>query len=158
MKLIRAQRESDWPLPLIWLHCSFLLNTTTIQRMEAMPDEVPKQFIHREHTKHNTDGISNGIWSDMAIETTYMRYGHCQAVIIGVTLKHGHTVCTYATVWCQILMRRQIERSLYRPCTRKRCLIESYQTDRSNWLSMTQGRGSPQPSEIHLSTKKALST
>ena len=32
-------------------------------------------------------GLWNGIWSDMSIETTFMRYGHDKQGIIGVTLK-----------------------------------------------------------------------
>ena len=32
-------------------------------------------------------GVWNGIWSDMFIETTFMRYGHGKRGIIGVTLK-----------------------------------------------------------------------
>ena len=36
---------------------------------------------------HHNAGIYNGIWSDMAIETTFMRYGHSQGGIIGITLK-----------------------------------------------------------------------
>ena len=32
-------------------------------------------------------GLWNGIWTDMFIETTFMRYGHGKRGIIGVTLK-----------------------------------------------------------------------
>ena len=32
-------------------------------------------------------GVFNGIWSDMYIETTFMRYGHGKRGIIGITLK-----------------------------------------------------------------------
>ena len=34
---------------------------------------------------HNAS-LFNGIWSDVAIETTFMRYGHGQSGIIGITL------------------------------------------------------------------------
>jgi len=36
---------------------------------------------------HHIPGVFNSIWSDMAIETTFMRYGHSRQGIIGVTLK-----------------------------------------------------------------------
>ena len=36
---------------------------------------------------HHNHGVFNGIWSDMAIETTYMRYGHGQSGIICLTLR-----------------------------------------------------------------------
>ena len=36
---------------------------------------------------HHIPGLWNGIWSDMYIETTFMRYGYGKRGIIGVTLK-----------------------------------------------------------------------
>ena len=33
------------------------------------------------------DSLWNGIWSDMFIESTFMRHGHGRAGIIGITLK-----------------------------------------------------------------------
>ena len=38
-----------------------------------------------QHAVHIKDGIFNGIWSDMAIETTYMKVGKVPAGVIGVT-------------------------------------------------------------------------
>ena len=35
---------------------------------------------------HHTDGLWNGIWSDLFIESTYMRYGYGPSGIIGATL------------------------------------------------------------------------
>ena len=40
-----------------------------------------------EHVMHHVPGLWNGIWSDMFIETTFMRYGHGPRGIIGITLK-----------------------------------------------------------------------
>ena len=39
------------------------------------------------HTMHHKPGTFNGIWLDMAIETTYIRYGHEHSGIIGLTMK-----------------------------------------------------------------------
>ena len=36
---------------------------------------------------HHNPGIFNGIWSDMAIETIFMRYGHGRSGITWLTLK-----------------------------------------------------------------------
>ena len=44
---------------------------------------------------HHNAGLFNGIWSDMAIETTFVRYGHGQSGIIGITLK-PETLKTWA--------------------------------------------------------------
>ena len=53
----------------------------------ALPDNVRQHFMNGEHTMHHNPGVFNGIWSDMAIETTYMRYGHGKSGIIGITLR-----------------------------------------------------------------------
>ena len=36
---------------------------------------------------HHQSGIHNGLWTDMAIETTYMRYAHNHIWIIGIALE-----------------------------------------------------------------------
>ena len=63
--------------------------------MEGLPIEVCKHFMAREHTMHHTSGLFNGIWTDMAIETTFMRYGHGCRGIVGITLKQ-ETLETWA--------------------------------------------------------------
>ena len=40
-----------------------------------MPDKLQDQLMKGQHTIHHKPGIFNDIWSDMAIETAYMRYG-----------------------------------------------------------------------------------
>ena len=62
-----------------------------------------------EHVMHHFPGLWNGIWSDMYIETTFMRYGHEKSGIIGVTLK-PETM----EVWC---LSSKLEQDLV-------CLIE----------------------------------
>ena len=52
-----------------------------------MPDKLQDQFMKGHHTMLHKPGIFNGIWSDMAIETTYMRYGHDHSGIIDLTMK-----------------------------------------------------------------------
>ena len=63
--------------------------------MEKLPLDLMSKFIKNEHapkgvhggqhTVHIRDGLFNGIWSDMAIETTYMKVGKGPAGILGVT-------------------------------------------------------------------------
>ena len=63
--------------------------------MQAMPEEVRAPFMKGQHTMHHNAGIFNGIWTDMAIETTIMRYSHGQNGIIGITLQR-ETVKTWS--------------------------------------------------------------
>ncbi|KAK5899937.1 hypothetical protein CesoFtcFv8_009360 [Champsocephalus esox] len=60
-----------------------------------MPEEVHEHFMKGQHTMHHRSGLFNGIWSDMAIATTFMRYGHGQNGIIGITLR-PETLKTWA--------------------------------------------------------------
>ena len=46
--------------------------------MEQLPDDVHLHFMKGKHTTHHNAGMFNGIWTDMAIGTIYMRYGHGQ--------------------------------------------------------------------------------
>ena len=43
--------------------------------MEKLPKELLDAFMKGQHAMHHNAGIWNGIWSDMFIETTFMRYG-----------------------------------------------------------------------------------
>ena len=51
--------------------------------MEALPDDVRSHFMKGEHTVQLLDNVWSGIWSDMAIEMSYMRFGKGSAGIIG---------------------------------------------------------------------------
>lgn len=107
LRYIRAEREGDW---LLHLNCVEAMvpyffaaghqnyaryGLYYLRSMESMPDSVKKHFLQGEHVVHLSEGIYNGIWSDMAIESTLMRYGHGPGGIIGVTLK-PETVRTWA--------------------------------------------------------------
>ena len=66
-----------------------------IRSMAAMPGDVRQHLMNEEHTMHHNPGLFNGIWSDMAIKTTFIRYTHGQSGIIGITLR-PETVKTWA--------------------------------------------------------------
>ena len=101
MAFVRAEREADWLLHLWsvqkmlpyffaaghWNYASYGL--FYLHSMERLPHEIKEHFINGEHVMHHNDGFWNGIWSDMYIETTFMRYGHGPQGIIGNTLKQS---------------------------------------------------------------------
>lgn len=56
-----------------------------LRMMESLPSSLVNKFMQGEHIVHLKDGYFNGLWSDMAIEMTYMNVGKGQDGIIGVT-------------------------------------------------------------------------
>ena len=48
-----------------------------------------------EHVTRHQRGIWNGMWTDMYIETTFMRYGHGPGGIVGITL-NKNALCRWA--------------------------------------------------------------
>ena len=55
-------------------------------RMLGLPEEVTKKFKKGLHVVRNSPGFFNGIWSDMLIETTYMKFGSSPGRLVGITL------------------------------------------------------------------------
>ena len=96
---VRAEREADWLLHLFavqqMLPYFFAASHNYYARyglyylrsMEKLPEEVLKEFLQGHHVMRHKTGIWNSIWSDMFIETTFMRYSHGPGGIIGITLK-----------------------------------------------------------------------
>ena len=56
-----------------------------LRSMESLPDEVLTRFMKGEHVMRHQAGYWNDIWSDMSIETTFMRYGKGPGGVIGLT-------------------------------------------------------------------------
>ncbi|KAJ8875555.1 hypothetical protein PR048_023450 [Dryococelus australis] len=57
-----------------------------------------------QHVMRHNPSVRNGIWCDMYIETTFMRYGHGKVGIIGISLK-PETLKTWALslhISCQL--------------------------------------------------------
>ena len=50
--------------------------------MEKMPHNLLKKFMNGEHIIRIKEGLFNGIWSDMAIESTYMKVGKGKMIIL----------------------------------------------------------------------------
>jgi hypothetical protein len=59
--------------------------------MESLPDNVRGHFMDGQHVMRHVACI----WSDMFIDTTFMRYGHGQGGIIEITIK-SETLKTWA--------------------------------------------------------------
>ena len=55
----------------------------------VFPSNFYGHFRNGGHTMHKSAGFYKGIWSDMSIETSDMRYSHSRRGIIGLTLKQG---------------------------------------------------------------------
>jgi len=99
MMFVRAEREGDWLLHLDAFkkmipyffaaqHIHYArYSMCYIRSMETLPEQVLSRFMKGEHVMRHQHGLWNGMWSDMFIETTFMRYGHAPAGIIGITLK-----------------------------------------------------------------------
>lgn len=94
MEYVCAEREADFPLHhsavtemmLPFFNAKYLnyarYELYYLRSIESMNDEVRNQFIKGEHTFHHQEGFLNRIWSEMGIETTYLRYGtSCQGLI-----------------------------------------------------------------------------
>ena len=87
MFFVRAEREAEWPLHLFAVkemipyffaaghHHYARYALYYLRDMEKLPEDVLKCFMKGEHVMRHREGLWNGIWSDMFIETTFMRYG-----------------------------------------------------------------------------------
>jgi hypothetical protein len=106
MKFVRAEREAD-----LLLHheafremipyCMSIMRygMCYLRSIKVLPGEVLVCFMKGEHVMRHQCGLWNGFWSDMFIETTFMRYDHCPGGVIGITLKPETEVCTPVVVW-----------------------------------------------------------
>ena len=53
--------------------------------IEKLPNALVYPFMRGEHVVYLQEGWWNGIWSDMSIESTYMKMGNGPSGIIGIT-------------------------------------------------------------------------
>ena len=110
---IRAEREGEFGLHLYVCqkmlpyffasgHWNYARDAIVYLRsMESLPKTIFDKFMNGEHVVRLQDGLFNGIWSDMAIESTYMKTGKGPSGIIGVTNNersvsiwaNGHHLC-----------------------------------------------------------------
>ena len=101
MILGRAEKEGDWSLLLLAVnemmsyfraagHMTYARHGLYFLRsIEPLPKEVLKKFLKDEHVMRRQAGLWNGMWSDMFMETTFMRYGHGPGGLIEITLNES---------------------------------------------------------------------
>ena len=53
--------------------------------LESLPVSLMNKFMNGEHVVHLQKGLWNGIWSDMSIQSTYIKTGKGPSGIIGIT-------------------------------------------------------------------------
>ena len=96
---VRAELEGDWPLRL-WAGTEMVSYFFAVghqnygrcglyyhRSMERLHGDIRERFTKGEHVVRHKKGLWNGIWSDMHIESTFMRYGHDPHEVVGVMMK-----------------------------------------------------------------------
>ena len=63
------------------------LGLVYLRTIEIFHESILPYFPKGKHVMWHMKGLRNGIWSDMFIESTLLRYGYGLAGIIGMTLK-----------------------------------------------------------------------
>ena len=99
MLYVRAEREADFSLHLYACkemilyffaagHVNYARYSICYMRsMEKLPGDVINSFMNGQHVVRHQRGFWNAIWSDMGIETSFMKFGKGPEGIIGVTTK-----------------------------------------------------------------------
>ena len=72
-----------------------------LRSMEHLPDDLLQEFLKGKHVMRHNRGIWNAIWSDMFIESTFMRYGYQAGGLTGLTLKPSAV-----TRWARVIYLR----------------------------------------------------
>ena len=70
----------------------------SIPYMEYLPDDLLPEFLKGKHVMRHNRGICNAIWSDMSVESTFIRYGHQAGGLRGLALKPS-AVTRWALSW-----------------------------------------------------------
>ena len=96
MLCVREEREGEWALHVYqMLPYFFAVGCHNYARyglyylccMDKLPQDVEERFMKCEHVMRHLKGLWNAIWSDIFIETIFMRYGKGPGGLIAVTLK-----------------------------------------------------------------------
>ena len=107
MLYCRAEKEGDWPLHVFAVgemmpyffaarHPNYSrYGLYYLRSIASMPKEVLEKFLKGEHVTRHISGLWNGMWTDMMIETTFMKYAKGPHGIIGFTLR-PETLNTWA--------------------------------------------------------------
>ncbi len=103
MHYSRAGHEGDWALHLLaaeamlpyfrsaGCHNYARYGDFYIHHMKCLPPEMMKRLQNGAFVRH-FPGIYNATWTDMFIETTYMRLGHGPSGVVGVATDYNQMV------------------------------------------------------------------
>ena len=106
MRFCRASHEGDWPLHIstaeAMLPYMFAANKHNYNRyglyfvrsMTWLDPEILDKFCEGQQSLHHNAGLYNGQWSDMFIETNWMRKGHGPGGVISMT-ENPQTMATW---------------------------------------------------------------
>ena len=95
MLYVRAEQEGEWALHLYACkemipyffaagHVNYArYGIVYLRSMEKLPNKVFNLFLNGEHVARHNEGLWNGIWVDMLIESTFMKYGKGPGGLIG---------------------------------------------------------------------------
>ncbi len=88
---VRVEWEAEWSLH-IWamqqmIPYFFAAGHGNYARYGLYYLRSMERLLNGEHVMRHNPGVWNGIWSDMFIETTFMRYGKGPGGLVGETLK-----------------------------------------------------------------------
>lgn len=93
MSYTTAERESNWVLhlsmveamiPLFFAAGHVIYSRYAFYDLHSVQDllsDIIDKFNQGEHIMHHNPGILNSIWSDMGVESTFLRYGHSKSGI-----------------------------------------------------------------------------
>ena len=120
MLFIRAEREGEFPLHLYACqqmipyffaagHINYArYGVCYLMTMSKLPPTLLDQFLRAEHVLRHQHGIWNEIWSDMMIETSYMKFGKGPSGIICKTTKPK----TPESIHCNIYTGQTLEKKV----------------------------------------------
>ncbi len=122
-------------------HCNYArYGLYYLRSITKVPDCILKAFMKGEHVMRHQAGVWNAIWSDQYIESTFMRFGHGQEGIIGITLQPetlkrwalGLHICTKLKKDIKTMVRGDVEAHVMTHKEEGRSRIKSDSNDRSN--------------------------
>jgi hypothetical protein len=61
--------------------------------MHTLKGDILERFMEGDHVQRHKQGILNGMWTDMFIETTCMHYGHEPRGLTGLTMNQTAVDC-----------------------------------------------------------------
>lgn len=115
-QFIGTVREGDWPFYLDAVEFMFPLFYASGHHTyaQSLPENVRDHFLSGEHTLQHIPGVFSRIWTDIAIETSYMKYGHSsssdlvgQEIIPGTMKKIGLQSKCLLENGCRVHIKKQ---------------------------------------------------